>query len=160
MTESWWIVAACGLAMVIVFALVWWPVQGLRRDLRLGDARKEFHRQREWLEVRFIQLAASKAKPGAPRWADCEFDNDVAYVRNRSTSELSAFVGITIALDDPLSSSISAPAYGNLRTGTAVFRFTGRRWDTDGRAILNLNPVEAIQFYRDDFEIVAQEVMG
>lgn len=159
MTESWWILAGCGFAAVIVLAAAWWPMRSSRRDTKLADARKEFHRQREWLEVRFIQSATSKAKPGSPRWADCDFDNDVAYVRNRATSELSAFVGITIAFDDAPGSS-GTSGYGNLRMGTAVFRFTGQRWDTDGRAILNLSPAEAIRFYHEDLEMVAQEVLG
>jgi hypothetical protein len=126
------------------------------RRVRLADARRNFHWQRERLEMKFIQLAQAAAKPGAPRWLDCDFENDVAYVRNRSTGELAAFVPVTIALED--SDDLTMPALENLRSGTAVFRFDRDRWETDGVALLNLTPTEAIRFYRDNLEIVAQEV--
>ena len=123
----------------------------------MTDARRNFHLQRERLEIKFIQLAQAASKPGALRWSDCEFDNDVAYVRNRSTGELAAFVPVTIALDDSGDLGMQS-AMENLRSGTAVFRFARDRWETDGIALLNLTPTEAIRFYRDNLEIVAQEV--
>ena len=45
----------------------------------------------------------------------------------------------------------------NLRAATAVFDYDRNRWSTDGRAIFNLNPTEAIQFYQANLELVAQE---
>jgi len=86
---------------------------------------------------------------------DCDFDNDVAYVRNRVTGELAAFVAITIAIDDTETTGRTAPSF---RAGTAVFRLDRKHWDTEGLALLNLTPAEAIRFYQDDLEIVAQEV--
>jgi hypothetical protein len=155
---DFWVVLACVSAAGILLGLVLcWPIRIAIRKARLTDARRNFHLQRERLEVKFIHLAAIHAKAGTPRWSDCEFDNDVAYVRNRSTGELAAFVGVTIGLEDfddvPLNSSIE-----NLRNGTAVFRFDRNHWETDGVALLNLSPTEAIRFYRDNLEIVAQEV--
>ncbi len=66
--------------------------------LRFAQAKRKFHIQREWLEARFLQRAEAHVKPNAPRWADCTFADDVAYVRNRVTGELSAFVAVTIAM--------------------------------------------------------------
>jgi hypothetical protein len=157
MADFWVILASVGGGGILLGLFLWWPLRIVLRKARLTDARRNFHLQRERLEVKFIRLAAAHAKPGAPRWADCEFDNDVAYVRNRSTGELAAFVGVTIGLEDaddgPLGSSME-----NLRNGTAVFRFDRDHWETDGVALLNLSPTEAIRFYRDNLEIVAQEV--
>ena len=48
----------------------------------------------------------------------------------------------------------------NLRSGTAIFRFDSSHWETDGRAILNLSPAEAIRFYRNDLEMIDQELAG
>ena len=45
----------------------------------------------------------------------------------------------------------------NLRAATAVFNYDRRRWWTEGRAIQNLNPTEAVQFYQANLELVAQE---
>ena len=87
--------------------------------------------------------------PMPRRWADCTFADDVAYVRNRTTGELSAFVAVTIAAEEfDRSPHGTADAVGNLQAGTAVFRFDRDHWVTDGRAILNLSPSEAIHYYR------------
>jgi hypothetical protein len=86
------------------------------------------------------------------------FADDVAYVRSRSTGELSALVAVTIATEEEESGSRgNADAIGNLQAGTAVFRFDGKHWVTDGRTILNLNPNEAIQYFHRDLEIVGEE---
>jgi hypothetical protein len=135
------------------------PWQRRTRAARLVQAKRRFHTQRERLEAKFIQLAAAHAKPDTPRWADCTFADDVAYVRNRSTGELSAFVAMTVATEalhrlPPGTTDL----VGNLQAGTAVFRFDREGWKTDGQAILNLSPNEAIHYYRDDLEIVAEEL--
>ncbi len=94
---SWWILALLA-ALAGIVVVLWRPVRLAARESRLSQAKRNFHRQRERLEAKFIQLASTQAKPDSPRWADCEFDDAVAYVRNRSTGELSAFVAVTVAL--------------------------------------------------------------
>lgn len=150
------VVAGCWLVLVL-----WRRLRAATREARLARARRDFHRQRERLEMKFVQLAAAKAEANAPHWAECEFGDDVAYVRHRNTGELSAFVAVTVAVrqqHDPLQEL--GEIVGNLRAGTAVFRFDRDHWETDGRAILNLSPAEAIRFYRNDLEIVDQELAG
>jgi hypothetical protein len=158
-----WILIACLLAVAAILVL-WRPFQIAAREARFAKARKEFHRQREWLEVRFIARASSTARSpdlhgeGA-RWSNCDFDDAVSYVRHRTTGELSAFVAVTVALEGI--SHISASAsdlMNNLQAGTAVFRFEKDHWVTDGRVILNLSPNEAIRFYQNDLEMVGQEL--
>jgi hypothetical protein len=172
MAPAFWIVlAVVGIAAGI--ALVWRPLSVARREARFAEACRNFHRQRERLEAKFVQLGAIGAKsdgpkpdapnapntPNAPKWTDCFFDDDVAYARNRSTGELSAFVAVTIEMDDrEPRSSLTPDLVGNLRSATAVFRFDGHHWDTDGRAIFNLTPTEAIHFYQRYLEMVGREV--
>jgi hypothetical protein len=154
----WWIPIACATFAVFVF-LLWRPCQAAAQEARLAQARKDFHKQREWLEVKFISLAGSQAKLDAPRWSNCEFDDAVSYVRHRTTGELSAFVEVTMALEGIGHLTTSASdMMSNLQAGTAVFRFDKTRWVTDGRVILNLSPNEAIRFYQDDLEMVGQEM--
>ena len=67
---------------------------------------------------------------------------------------------MTIRLDEPsnpvmIESDLDDPS----REATAVFRFDGRHWDTEGRAIFNLTPTEAIHFFERDLEMVGQELM-
>ncbi len=160
MPESWWWILALGAALAGIAILLWRPARMAARDARLTQAKRYFHRQRERLEAKFVQLAVAQAKHDAPRWTDCDFDDAVAYVRDRATGELSAFVAVTVALDGlpDVATSSASDLIGNLRAGTAVFRFDRDHWETDGRAILNLSPSEAIRFYQNDLEVVGQEL--
>ena len=92
------------------------------------------------------------------RWSDCRFDDDVAYARSRASGELSAFVAVTILLDEPSSPIVTESDLDDMACdATAIFRFNGHRWDTEGRAIFNLTPTEAIHFFERDLEMVCQE---
>ncbi len=161
MTGYWWIVLA-GTILLAVGIWAYFPVRAALERMRLGEARRNFHRQRERLEAKFVQLGMSPSRPEAARWTDCDFEDEVAYARNRTTGELSAFVGVTIEMEDvgrhsaPGGDAVSS----NLRAATAVFRFDGKQWQTDGRAIFNLTPKEAIRHYHRDLELVAQESPG
>lgn len=156
--EPWlWIPIALTLAIAAIL-LLWRPFQIAAREARFAKARKEFHRQREWLEVRFIS-PGSPARPEDTRWSNCEFDDAVCYVRHRTTGELSAFVAVTVALEGISQMATSTTdLMSNLQAGTAVFRFEKDRWVTDGRVILNLSPNEAIREYQNDWEMVGQEL--
>jgi hypothetical protein len=159
MPGPWWWIPVAFAVIAVVAMVLWRPCQAAAREARLAQARKEFHKQREWLEVKFISLAGSQHKPEAPRWSNCEFDDAVSYVRHRTTGELSAFVAVTVALEDVGPGAASASELlGNLQAGTAVFRFDKGHWATDGRVILNLSPNEAIRFYQNDLEMVGQEL--
>ncbi len=142
-----------------VFVFFWKPWNTARQERLLGRARREFHLRREQLEARFMQKAGSVGKPRGLRWVDCDFDNDVTYARDRRTGQLSAFVAVTIGFEAIEGGGMEdVAAVGNLRAATAVFTYDGeQRWVTEGRAIFNLNPSEAIQYYQANLELVAQE---
>ena len=158
MSPWWWAVAAVGVAALVATGMLW-----RRLRVRLAHAeyqrfRAAFHLQRERLEAKFFELAAGSGKPRGLRWTDCNFDDDVTYARHRQTGELCAFVAVTIAFDAIEGGGMEdVEAVGNLRTATAVFRLDRGRWDTDGRAIFNLNPAEAIVYYQDNLVLVGQE---
>lgn len=158
MSDAGWILFGAVAFFAVVAAAVWRPMRARYLDSQFRRARRDFHWQRERLEVKFVYLAASQSRADGATWDQCYFDDDVAYVRNRSNGELAAFSAFSLGVDvyDDRSRG-SFDLQGNLRAGTAVFRFDGHRWDTDGRAILNLSPFEAIRFYRDDLEVVGQE---
>jgi hypothetical protein len=153
----WWIAGLCVLMLAWIW--LWRPVRSMSREVQYAKARKFFHTQREHLEAKFINLAAKRAKHESPRCSDCTFADDVSYVRNRSTGELSALVAIALSMEDPDSAGPnSGDAVGNLQLGTAVFRFDHDHWETEGRAILNLSPSEAIQYYRKNLVKVGEEL--
>ncbi len=71
---------------------------------------------------------------------------------------MSAFVAITISFEAIEGGPMEGvEAVGNLRAATAVFRVRRRSWATDGRAIFNLNPTEAVRYFRENLELVGQE---
>ena len=131
-----------------------------RRERRFAEARKLFQIRREWLEARFLTLASQSGKPRGLAWVNCDFDDDVAFARDRSSGCLRALVGITIsfeAIEDGGMEDVEA--VGNLRAATAVFRFDGTQWETDGRAVFNLNPHETIQHYQHELDELKGEAL-
>jgi len=158
MAGHWWVLAVIAAASGVLAVSIWRSLHAMLRDARFAQACRHFHFQREHLEAKFVRLGMLTSGPGGCRWVECQFDDDVAYARSRSTGELSAFVAVRIQME-----GIPAPLKmmgeeGGLRLATAVFRFDGRQWDTDGRAIFNLTPTEAIHFYRNDLELLGQEM--
>ena len=160
MTGPGWILLAA-LAVVAAVTLIWRLCRSISREPRLADACRDFHLQRERLEAKFIQLAEAHAGGGTLRWTDCQFDDDVAYVQNRSTGELSAFVEVSVPTEDPDRTDRYGEGLGprgDLRAATVVFGLDRDHWETDGRAIFNLTPAEAIRFYRRDLKVVGREL--
>lgn len=149
--------AVLGLIAAVVFR----PVRSALRASRYERARREFHHCRERLEAKFFQIAAASGKPRGLRWTSCDFDDDVSYARDRRSRELCAFVAVTIGFEAVEGGGMEhVEAVGNLRAATAEFRLRAGQWRTDGRAIFNLNPTEAIDYYRDNLEVVGQETVG
>ncbi|HBO46016.1 MAG TPA: hypothetical protein DD670_19250 [Planctomycetaceae bacterium] len=165
------LVAGVVALFVLGILLAGHPV-GRWRGPRLDQAQLLFRLQREQIEAKFVDLAQVAHNRGTPRWLDCEFDNDVTYVRNRRTGQLAAFVGVMVILPGggPLGDSSrgrardaifyqdrSVPTMGVIRSATAVFTFANQRWTTDGRAVFNLSPAETANFYQHDLKIVGHE---
>ena len=158
--SAWWVVPLVASIAALGIALVAWrPIRARMRESELARAQRDFHRQREHLEARFFRLAGECGKPRGLEWVRCDFDDDVIYARHRHSGELSAFVGVTIGFEAVEGGGMEdVEAVGNLRAATAVFRVEGGNWATDGRALFNLNPAEAIAYYQDNLELVGQEL--
>ena len=152
-----WIGGGVLAGVALGVGLAWRPLRAALRERQFQRARKLFHQQRERLEAKFLALAAASGKPRGLRWTDCEFENAVAYARDRRTHDVTAFVGVTISFEAIEGGPMEGvEAVGNLRAATAVFQFHGERWETGGRAVFNLNPAQAIEYYRDDFEMIVE----
>jgi hypothetical protein len=158
MPWHWWLALALAVAAAAGLTVLLRPLLASWRQARFDHARRDFHRQRERLEAKFLQIGQNTNRPGAPRWLDCGFEDDVAYARSRSTGELSALVGVTIQMEIVPENGLPGEGPSQFRAGTAVFCLRRGRWETEGKAILNLTPTEAIRFYHRDLEMVGQEV--
>ncbi|HTQ40297.1 MAG TPA: hypothetical protein VMJ32_14825, partial [Pirellulales bacterium] len=100
MTIVEWIVAGLLFVAGIILGALWAKKKSLGgRKRQLAEAQLQFHRMREQLEAKFLQRAGLTGKPRGLRWADCEFENDVTYARDRKTRELSAFVSVSIKFE-------------------------------------------------------------
>ena len=156
MTGIAWIMV--GVGAVVLFAGLAWLARRLNRRSSiktLQDARDLFHLRREWLEAEFLTIASRSGKPRGLAWSDCEFQDEVAFARERNTGNLRALVGVTVSFEAIEGGGMEDnPNVGNLREATAVFRLDGTRWMTDGRTLFNLNPEEAILHFHKELEFV------
>jgi hypothetical protein len=158
--SAWWAVPLVVSIVALVIALAAWrPIRAAMRESELAKARRDFHRHREHLEARFMSLAGQSGKPRGLEWVRCDFDDDVIYARHRQSGELSAYVSVTIGFEAIDGGGMEeVEAVSNLRAATAVFRVEKGVWATDGRALFNLNPSEAIAYYQENLEQVGQEL--
>ncbi len=151
-----YLIGSVGLLLVAVVATVLAvSLQRRRRQSKLAQAREQFRRRREWLEAVFVSKASELRKPRDMVWADCEFDDAVAYARDRDSGNLRALVGMTISFEaEEGGSMVDVEAVCSLRTATALFTYDGQNWSTEGQAIFNLNPQQTIRRYQHELEVI------
>lgn len=151
-----WAVGLLGLVAAVSLTVV--GLRALRRYRQrrhLQRARQQFHQRREWLEAEFLKLASHSGKPRGLTWSECDFEDQVAFAQERQSHQLRALVAVTIRFEaTPGGGMEHVEAVSNLRAATAVFSYDGRRWQTDGRAVFNLNPTETIQHFRRELKSV------
>lgn len=161
--SAWQWIIPCVVVFIIAVAGIFARGKRPNREEREADeferARRAFHRERERAEAKFFELAAGSGKPRGLRWKDCEFDDGVAYARDKKTGELRAFVAVTVSFEAVEGGGMEdVEAVSNLRAATAVFRRNDRHWTSDGRVIFNLNPTQAIAHFQDSLVLVGEEV--
>jgi hypothetical protein len=153
-------VAITGVAAVATVAVVLAirPIQAARQAERLARAQRDFHRQREPLEAKFIEQAAASGKPRGLRWLDVDFEDDVVYARDRRSGRLKALVAIDVRFEAVEGGGMEeVEAVGNVRAATAEFFHDGVRWQTAGRVYFNLVPTATVEYLCRDLELVAEE---
>jgi hypothetical protein len=154
MSESWWFVATLAAVLGALGVMAWPYLRRYRSANRFERARKRFHLRREWLEVDFLKLASAASTARGHQWRDCEFEDEAFFATDRNTGQLRAFVGLTIYFSAADGGHRDAAELTSARAATAVFLFNGRDWGTDGRALFNLNPFEAIERFQHELEQV------
>lgn len=136
------------------------PLRLARRAEALARIQRDFHRQREQLEAKFIDRAAASGKPRGLAWTNVDFDDDVIYVRDRKRRCLKALVAIEVSFEAIAGGGMEeVEAVGNVRAATAEFLYDGSRWCTAGRVYFNLAPSAAVKYLAADLELVAEEHM-
>ncbi|MFO0865488.1 MAG: hypothetical protein U0744_12710 [Gemmataceae bacterium] len=155
MDQFWWIF----VAVVGAVGLAWALGRGAKtfgREMRQERARELFKLQRERLEARFLQAASATGKPRGLRWKDCQWENEVEFVRDRETDEVAALVGVTIQFEAIEGGDMEGvAAVSNLRHASAVFAFQHDHWITAGKALFNMFPAEAVEKLDSQYERLA-----
>jgi hypothetical protein len=156
MVVAYWPLFVFVAAVLGFLGLISWRrCRQLRGEALLAGARQSFHHRREWLEAKFWSLASRSGRPRGIRWVDCEFDDEVAFARDRNTGHLRALVGVTIQFEAVEGSGLEDEnALAERKAATVVFRLDGLHWEVDGRAYFNLNPAQTIAHYQHELETV------
>ena len=148
-------IAVFGILAAVIARWVFLNVRRKQQEIALAERRATFSRRREWLEAKFLQTANARGTPRGLEWIDCDFDDHVSFAKDRRSGELTALVGVAIqfrAIEGGGMEHVEAVA--NRKAATAVFRFRDTEWMTEGRALFNLNPLEALEYYQKELERV------
>ncbi len=146
-----------GIAGVISILLIATAIGILfvRRDL-VGEAVDLFRFNRSSLEGAYFEAASATGKPRGLRWKAVEWSSGVEFGRERKTGRLAALVGVTIQFEAIEGGDMEGvAAVANLRNASAVFFYHQRQWHTTGMTIFNLNPDEALEHFKNQYEPVA-----
>ena len=149
----WFGVVPVAFLFVIVVSLA---VHARRKNplAIVAAAQKSFQTQRPRLEKLFFEIAAASGKPRGLRWTKCEWNDLIAWARDKVTGQLLALVGVTISFEAIEGGPMEGvEAVANLRNATAVFYYDAA-WHTTGRVAFNLNPDEVIEHFKEGYERV------
>ena len=150
-----WLGPLLGILAIALVVLVRKPLKTFGRQVQMERARELFNLQRELLHDRFLAAASATGKPRGLRWKECQWDGDVEFARDRRSGQIAALVPVTIEFEAIAGSDMEGlPAVGNLRNASGVFYLEGGRWRTTGRAVFNLNPCEALEHFKLQYERV------
>jgi hypothetical protein len=116
------------------------------RQTTVASAVSVFATQRAELEPLFLQQAQATGKPRGLLWKQCELAGEPVFARDHSSGEIVALVEATIGFEAIVGSEMEdVEAVGNLRSATAVFVYRRGSWTSDGRAVFNLGPEQALE---------------
>ena len=105
--------------------------------------------RRLWLTLHVGQESAGQVAVGQP----------VRFRPDADTAEFSGTVAWVGTAADAVTRTVPIRVQvpnedGRLRAATAVFLLKSNEWHTQGRAIFNLSPVQAIAHFREELEVV------
>ncbi len=149
------IIAGVLVAIVAALLVAGRPLLNWLRKKQARQAYEQFRVQREQLEAKFFDLASRLGKPRDLRWLDCDWQSGVTFGRDVQTGMLTAFVAVNVRFEAVEGGDMEyVEAVGLLRDAAAVFHYQNGNWGTGGRALFNMNPVDALNRLADQYEPV------
>jgi hypothetical protein len=132
------------LAAVGILAFLWITWRRRQYQLRFQKAVESFPRQTGLCEL-FLSAANTTGKPRGLRWKSCELQGEPIFATDHVTGEIYGLSGATIGFEAiPGGDMEDVEAVGDIRYVTVVFVYRDGEWRTDGRAIFNLEPAQAL----------------
>jgi len=126
-----------------------------RQQQEAEQAVQAFRLQREQLEAKFFDMACSRGVPRGLRWLECDWQNDVTFARDKGSGLVTAFVAVNIRFEAIEGEDMEeVEAVSTVRDAAAVFHYQKGRWGTGGRPLFNMNPADAIERLKGQFEPV------
>ncbi len=120
---------------------------------RLQRNKADFRQRREHLEAQFELLARENYQRSGFLWFG-DFGDDVTFAKDRETGQLRALATISIHFEAIAGEGREEyEEAGTLRAATAMFVHDGRQWGAEGRTIMNLSPLQAVEYF-DELEQV------
>ncbi|MGB9688917.1 hypothetical protein [Thermogutta sp.] len=141
------------LAVAVIIAALWRPLRRLQGRTVFERARREFHRQRESLEAKLVRQIAVPVVAGELEWVDCEFDDEVLYLRERGGQRFAAVVLVTLGTE----SEWLPATEESQRCGVAIFRFDKDHWTVDPKVYMNLTPEDVVRQFSGTMEVCFRE---
>jgi len=140
--------------LAIAAAMMWRPAVRFWRRVRFEKARMLFHRERERLEARLIKQIAVPVVTGEMEWLDCDFEDEVTFLRDRRSGEYVAVVMITLGPET--SWAIDSDQESGTRRGrVSVWQ---EPLDIRSKVYMNLTPEEMVRAFSDRMELVRREM--
>jgi hypothetical protein len=122
------------LCLVVTFFLLQRPIRLFLEDLHVDQARESFHRQREWLEARFVTALERIDPLEGARWDEAKWHDEILWARDRQTRCLLALICV----------HFEAGPFDQGRLATAVFEYRKGRWWADGKRLDETRPDQAV----------------
>lgn len=127
----------------------------LWRRGRFRRARELFHWEREKLETRLVKQIAVPVIAGEMEWLDCEFADEVLFLRDRTSGRFVAMVLVTLGVAEDWSTH---PEEATHRCGVAIFRYDGRHWSGDPKVYMDLTPNDVLRELGGKMELVCRDI--
>ncbi len=143
------------VGLLVLFGIASRPLLRHIRRREVQRAIPLFKLKRESLEHRFFEVARALGKPRGVRWLDCDWQDRVTFGRDLESGLLTAFVAVRIRFEAIEGGDMEdIAAVGLQRDASAVFHYQNGNWGTGGRALFNMNPVDAIERLEGQYERV------
>jgi hypothetical protein len=153
-----WLGPLLAVFIIVVVILARGPLKAFGREIHLERARELFRLQREMLHEKFCRAASATGKPRGLIWKQCEWGEEVEFARDRHSGDIAALVPVTIHFEAVSGSDMEGlPAVGLPRNASAVFFYHKGQWHTVGKAVFNMNPVEALNHFKNQYEHMGTE---